>query len=229
MYKALASLLLFASVTLAQETQLGSDLRREGQELAKDCTNFKGFFGCAQTLFTGEPLHVSVGSLAPQNGVAFGPGFTFAKNLGENWRTTTSADAVVSTNQSWRAGIYFKAFYKPQQPIKVVTAPPAKKMEVAPGPVPTFNLYAQGISLNNIDYYGLGNFTPRSGEAVFGLTETIAGGNVIYPIFGNSGLALFGELNGRIFDPRGRTGQPAPSLPFVYPTDALAPGQLRSM
>ncbi len=45
------------------------------------------------------------------------------------------------------------------------------------------NVYAQAISLNNVDYYGLGNSTVRSGESVFGMRETIAGASAIVPIF----------------------------------------------
>lgn len=213
-----------------QEGQLMSDIRREGDDLKKDCTNFKGVFGCAQTLFTGKPFHISVGSLAPKNGTALGPAFTFDKNLGENWRTETTADAVASFNQSWRAGIYFKAFYQPPEKIHVITGPPPKEPPViGPKAVPEFNAYVQGISLNELDYYGLGQFTSRQNLATYGLSETIIGGNVIYPVFGHSGVSLFGELNGRLLDPRGRNGSAnVPSVEQRYLFFA-APGLLRSL
>ena len=47
---------------------------------------------------------------------------------------------------------------------------------------PVINVYAQGISLNTIDYFGLGNSTSRAGESVFGMRETIAGANAIVPV-----------------------------------------------
>lgn len=227
---AFTALLALSSVPAwSQEGQLASDVRREGEELKKDCTNFKGAFGCAQTLFTGKPFHIAVGSLAPKNGTAVGPAFTFDKNLGESWRTETTADAVASFNQSWRAGIYFKAFYHPFETIRPVTGPPPKNPPViGPRAVPEFNAYVQGISLNENDYYGIGPFTSRQSLAKYGLTETIAGGNVIYPVFGHSGLSIFGELNGRFFDPRSRHVMAAPSVEQAYNV-STAPGLLRSL
>jgi len=217
----LASLLLCACVPVAgQETQLGSDFRREGAEFKENCTDFSKIFGCAQTLVTGKPLHLSIGSIAPGNGVAFGPAFVYEKNSGENWRLNFNADAVASTNQSWRAGLYLKAFYIPKTVIGTTTerpkpGQPAPKVE--PKPAPEFNLYVQGASLNQLGFYGLGPTTSRQGLAFFGLTETIAGGNTIYPVLGHSGISLSGELNGRIFDPRGRLGQTSPSIEQLYP------------
>ncbi len=232
MQRSLAILLLLACVpAFADETQLQSDLRREKEELASNCSSFKGMFGCAQTVVTGKPLHLSIGSVAPQNGVGFGPGFTYDKNLGENWRTNTTVDAVVTTNQSWRAGAYFKAFYMPHEKVHVITgpAPPPKALpEIGPRAVPTFNLYVQAISLNKLDYYGLGASTSRQNLALFGLTETILGGNVIYPILGHSGISLFGELNGRFFDPRGRHADKSPSVEQVF-SEPAAPGLLRQL
>ena len=81
---------------LAQnEGQLQSDFRREGADIAKDCSALKTIFGCLQTLVTGKPLHFTAGSIAPQNGVGFGGAFVFDKNYGESWRTSTNADAFL--------------------------------------------------------------------------------------------------------------------------------------
>jgi len=214
---------------LAQnEGQLQSDFRREGAEISKDCTAVKTIFGCLQELVTGQPLHFAAGSIAPQNGVGFGGAFVFDKNYGETWRTSTNADAVVSTNGSWRAGAYLKLIRtSTQTPTPVVittrpapgTTPPPPELK----PVPEFNVYVQAASLNKLDYYGLGPFTSRSSLASFGMTEVVLGGNVTYPVLGSSGLALYGELNGRWVDIRGRHGDSIPSIEQLY-SNATAPG-----
>jgi len=45
----------------AQETQLGSDFRREGAALEQDCSsfNFKSLGSWAYTLFTDHPMHIA--------------------------------------------------------------------------------------------------------------------------------------------------------------------------
>ncbi|MDQ3908130.1 MAG: hypothetical protein M3268_07265, partial [Acidobacteriota bacterium] len=68
--------------------------------------SFKSIAGCAAELFTGRPLHLAVGSIAPQNGVAFGPAFSTHYTPNETWRLNFNLDAVVSPNGSWRAGVY---------------------------------------------------------------------------------------------------------------------------
>jgi hypothetical protein len=213
---------------LAQnEGQLQSDFRREGEDIAKDCSAVKTIFGCLQTLVTGKPLHFTAGSIAPQNGIGFGGAFVFDKNYGESWRTSTNADAVVSTNGSWRAGAYLKLIRTSTQAPVVITTRPAPGAPTPPPPelkpAPEFNLYVQAASLNKLDYYGLGPFTSRSSLAFFGMTEVITGGNVTYPVLGSSGLALYGELNGRWVDIRGRHGDTSPSIEQLY-SNATAPG-----
>ncbi len=209
------------------EGQLQSDFRREGEEIRNNCSVFKKVFGCLQELVTGKPLHITAGSIAPQNGTGFGGAFVFDKNYGSNWRTNTNADAVVSTNGSWRAGIYMKLVRTAIQAPVVVTTRPAPGSPPPPAPVlkpvPEFNLYVQATSLSKIDFYGLGPATSRSNLAFFGMRETIAGANAIYPILGNSGLALYGALNGRWVEIRGRQGDSSPSIEQLY-SNATAPG-----
>jgi hypothetical protein len=221
-------LLLFCAPLMAQEHTLGGEFRLEGQQLAKDCTNFKTALGCAQTLVTDHPMHLSAGSLAPGNGVGLGPAFVFDWNAGENWRLNLNADAVASTNGSWRTGIYLKALFSSSKPVQVVHKRPdpnKKKPETLFGPVPELNFYAQGISLNNLSYYGEGQFSSRQNLALYGMEETIVGGNAVYPL-GKTGLALFGELNGRQVSLRGRHGDSSPSIEQLY-TEATAPGLLK--
>ncbi len=220
--------LLLASMTpvpAQNETRLGSDFRREGEELKHNCSTFKSFFGCAQTLFTGKPLHIAAGSIAPGNGVGVGGAFVFENNL-PAWRLNTNADAVGSFNGSWRAGLYVKAVKTPTRPdIGVITQPPPAGAApiLQPRPSPELNFYLQGISLAKVGYYGLGQLTSRNSLALFSMRETIAGVNAAYPLFGASGLALFGELNGRFVSIGGRTGDTAPSIGRLY-NNLSAPG-----
>ena len=54
----------FAALAAAQETGLGSDFRREGEALGKNCSklNFGGIGSCLYTLFTDHPMHITAGS-----------------------------------------------------------------------------------------------------------------------------------------------------------------------
>ena len=56
-----------------KESRLHRDFRVEGEAL-KNCGkfNFGSLTDCGQTLVMGQPLHIAVGSLSPQNG--FGAG-----------------------------------------------------------------------------------------------------------------------------------------------------------
>ena len=55
------------------------------------------------------------------------------------------------------------------------------------------------------------------------MTETIAGGNAILPVWRTLDLSLFGEINGRFVDLRGNQSQSSPSIEQVF-TEATAPG-----
>src|SRR5580700_3326983 len=74
----------------AQETRLGADFRGEGTRFESSC--FGGFSfaeigSCAELLFTDHPLHIAVGSLAPQNG--FGAGLAMVGRWTPlNWRNS---------------------------------------------------------------------------------------------------------------------------------------------
>jgi hypothetical protein len=211
----------------AQESHLQSDFRREAEEFRESCSSFnlKSIVGCGQVLFTGTPLHITVGSLAPQNGMGLGPAFVAHSNPNERWRLSLNTDAVGTTNGSWRAGAYVKAVRTPVLKITPVitnggTLPPSN-LTVRDATV--FNLYAQSMSLNTVHYFGLGPSTSRSMRAIFGVRQTIVGGNVIFPVVPKLKLSLFGEVNGRFIDVRGSHGQSSPSIEQLY-SPAAAPG-----
>jgi hypothetical protein len=228
MKRRLAIFCFVAASLCAQESQLGAGFRREKEDLKTDCSGsfLKAIAGCGQVLFTGQPLHIAAGSIAPQNGFGAGLAFVTHYTPNERWRLSWNVDALASTNQSWRAGAYMKAIYIPREDIVVTTTPPGEKPQPSSLKVreyPVINAYAQGISLNTVDYYGLGNATSRSGESVFGMRETIVGANAIVPIFPRLKISLFGEINGRFVNVGTRHGQSTPSIDQLY-TPLTAPG-----
>jgi hypothetical protein len=235
---ALASVAAFAQDP--KESELHGELRREGERVSDACTfSFKAIPMCGYTLFTDHPLHIAAGSMPPQNGFGLGGAFVWTKNT-RNWRLSWDLDAVGATSGSaWRAGGYMKMVHTPHPPkpqIEVVTSTPGqpskpdnkKESEPFTHPYALFNLYAQTISLNKLNYFGEGNDSTLAGTSVFGMTQTIVGANAIKPVYELAAirklnLALLGEINGRFVSIRGDHGQSAPSIETLY-TDATAPG-----
>ncbi|MBZ5599471.1 MAG: hypothetical protein LAN83_14255 [Acidobacteriia bacterium] len=180
-------------------------------------------------------FHIAAGSIAPQNGFGLGPAFVSHYTPNESWRLNWSVDGVGSTNGSWRAGGYIKFIHTPVVSIQVVTAPSSTKPgekkakpKLAIHPYTVFNLYAQSISLNKLFFFGEGPDSTAAGRSVFGMTETIVGGDVIkpvteWPVIIKLNLSLVGEINGRFADLRGNHGESSLSIEQVY-TEAMAPG-----
>ena len=238
----LACMFAINECAIAQENWLQADFRREGERVADACKGgFKAAPGCAIELFTDHPLHIAAGSMPPQNGFGLGMAFSESRNT-KNWRMNWDVDAVAATSGSWRAGGYMTLVHTPEVTIKVVEPAPSgsataasenttkkpKRPALAVHPYTVFNLYAQAISLNKLNYFGLGNDTALSGASVFGMTQTIVGANAIKPVFEwtsirKLNLALLGEANGRFVNIRGERGQSVPSIYALY-TNSTAPG-----
>ena len=211
----------------AQEGNEGSELRREGNAISAGCDkfDFKAIGKCAYTLFTDHPLHISAGSIAPQNGFGFGPAFVAHRNKGD-WRLSADVDAVVSTNRSWRAGGYMTLMQDRYGRFHVEPGKLKNKLNVnRVREQPVFHVLAQAISLERILYFGLGPATSESASAYFGMRETIAGANGAWPLL-TQNLALYGEAYGRFVEIRPSTGGPSPSIEQAY-GQATAPGLAR--
>jgi hypothetical protein len=196
----------------------------EWDRLKESCNNFKGTLGCAEELFTGKPVHIAVGSIAPQNG--FGAGLTYlGHKTTDNWRINWDADAVGSINQSWRAGMYIKFVDTHAKSVGGHFGTKGRKTRVLSEleEHPVFNLYAQAISLNKLTYFGLGPSTTEAGRSFYGMTETVIGGNAVKSFFQPLNASVFGEINGRFVEIRPSNGQASPTIGALY-TEATAPG-----
>jgi hypothetical protein len=224
----LLTLALTTVTALAQnETRLARDFRVEGEAL-KACTkfNFGSLIDCGQTLVTGQPLHIAVGSLSPQNGTGAGLAFVEHKNFANEWRLNWNVDAMATANNSWRAGAYMKAYRLSGAPIHVQMGTPTKKIEPFFNVAPLLNFYIQTTSLNRVDYYGLGPNTLPITHTTYGFSETIGGLNVILPIAGPLAplkLALVGELNSRFPSIRPGTTSGIPSIGTLF-NESSTPG-----
>jgi hypothetical protein len=229
----------------AQETRLAADFRGEADRLTDSCSSFSfGALGsCAEVLFTDHPLHIAVGSLAPQNGVGFGLAMV-GHWTPENWRNSWDVDAVASDNGSWRAGGYLTLVWIKRPKIGVTlgtattgtttttssgkkTAPAKSNLSVQEQLV--FHVYAENTSLNKINFFGIGPGTSDTNREFFSQREAITGGNVVWPVWKKFNVALFGEANGRFVDignPYGFATAPEPVLSEKPPvlTQTNAPG-----
>jgi hypothetical protein len=211
----------------AQESRTHADFRGEGVRFKQSCEDFalRKIPGCAGLLFTDHPLHIAVGSIAPQNGFGAGAAYVGHWTPNELWRTSWDADAIASDNGSWRAGFYYKAIHTPIEKIHVITTtsgtPAHSNLSVHPYAV--YNLYAQSISLDQLFFYGQGPNSLKANASVFGMTQTVAGGNAIVPVLHGLNASLLGEINGRFVDVRGNHHESSPPIEQIF-TEATAPG-----
>lgn len=220
----------FALPLCAQQTQIGADFRGEGDRFNSSCVHPASFsFGsigdCAQLLFTDHPLHIAVGSLAPQNGFGTGLALVTHYTPNESWRLFWDMDAVATPNGSWRAGAYTTAVLirHPKITVSNGTSGSKRKSKLAIQDMPVFHVYAEADSLNTLLYFGLGQGTTVSDRSYFGMTETVTGANVVWPLWKPLNLSLFGEANGRFVSLRPNYSQTGPSTNEVY-GNITAPG-----
>jgi hypothetical protein len=215
--------------TTQNESAFHAELRREGERLKETCSelNLKQLGGCAVALATDHPLHVSFGTLAPQNGVGFGPALVMHHTPNENWRLNWSADFAGAFSGGWRTGAYLKIVRTAVEAPTLSGGGPAGS-SVAIHPYPVIDAYAQTVSLPKLTYFGVGPETSRAGKSFYGMRETIVGAAVTYPITGGEtfqrlNLSALGEINGRLVDIRASHESGAPSIEELY-SEATAPG-----
>jgi hypothetical protein len=202
-----------------------TDNPSELYKLKTSCFDLSKIADCGEELFTGQPVHIAVGSIAPQNGFGVGLAYVGHKTT-ENWRITWDSDAVASNNGSWRAGVYMKFVDTYEKAPTIEFGTKGRKMQPNLTRIPerpVFNLYAQAISLNKITYFGLGPDTAEVFRSFYGMRQTIIGASAVKPFYARLSAAVFGEMNGRFVDIRASTGQPSPSIEQLY-TEATAPG-----
>src|SRR5450631_1945243 len=224
-------LIIGATANAQNEGRLHRDFRVEGEALSACAKfNFGSLTDCGQTLVMGQPMHIAVGSLAPQNGFGAGLAFVEHKNFASEWRMNFDVDAVATANGSWRAGAYTKAYRLPGGAIRMQFPGNGSKPATTPlfTSAPLFNFYAQAISLNRVDYYGLGPNTAPSAHTTYGFTETITGVSAVLPLAGPPAGARFSvvaELNGRFPTLRAGTDATLPSTTLRF-NETTAPGLL---
>jgi hypothetical protein len=229
---ALVGLILVAAPASGQESQFRADLRREAEHIAQSCGEFtpKSLAGCVVDLATGDPFHVAVGSLAPQNGMGFGVAFVEHYTPNERWRIGWNADAVRSLSGAWRTGAYMKVIHIPDEPPIVVRAPgsPPSGNQIAIREYPVFNVYAQATSMHTLFFFGSGPSSREDDRAVYGERQTIVGTNAIVPIAAPGALrglrpSFVGAVNGRFVQiSPGASSTPPPFEPAF--DAAVAPG-----
>lgn len=227
---ALLSFLLLAGVARGQPASPAPnpgqvDSPSEIEKLKNTCGafNLKGVEGCFEELFTGHPIHIAVGSIAPQNGFGGGLAYVGYKNT-DNWRTSWNADAIASNNGSWRAGAYLKFVHSPGLKIRPRKGTKDFKPNLTDLPEHTvLSLYGQATSLNKLTYFGLGPATTQTARSFYGMRETIVGGNGVKYLYEPLRISLYGEANGRFVALRASNHQPSPSIGQLY-NEATAPG-----
>jgi hypothetical protein len=221
-------LLLLGTTAAAQQTSADVNAKKEdpGDEIGKLKKNcpFHHVTGCLETLFTGQPLHIAVGSIAPQNGFGAGAAYVGHKTL-EDWRITWNGDAIGSVNGSWRAGMYWKFVNTKLPDVGIQKGTKGRKTSNPKGlpEQPVINFYVQAISLNKLTFFGIGPDTTRAGRTFYGMRQTILGVSGVKPFPKLRTVAIYGEVNGRFVNIRPSTGQPSPSIGNLY-TEATAPG-----
>jgi hypothetical protein len=207
-----------------QESRLGAEIRLEREHLAEDCGAIKKLGSCAIGLVTEHPFHVSLGSIAPQNGFGGGPAIV-THFTPKNFRITWSGDAVFAPAGAWRAGTYLKIFRTRIEPPQLAPAGTvARPLRITEYPV--YNVYAQAISLPRLLYYGLGPESRRDSQSVYAMSETIVGGSAAIPINAVTPalrLSVAVEAYVRFADVSSGSADAIAPIEAVF-TDATAPG-----
>jgi hypothetical protein len=207
-----------------QESRMGAELRLEEQDLAKDCDSFKTIVSCATDLATEHPFHVSMGSIAPQNGLGAGPAMV-THFTPQNWRITWSGDGVYAPGGAWRAGTYL-TMYRTKIAPPQLAQPGARVQPIRITETAVYDIYAQTMSLPTINFYGVGADTSVANKTAYRMSETLVGGSASIPLGAAANtlrLNVLLEANGRMFNIRDAAMSDGPSISTRF-DEATAPG-----
>jgi len=226
---ALAALIVFGAP--ANEGRLHADFRTEAERFRGTCMfQLTKVPGCAALLLTDHPLHVAVGSIAPQNGFGVGGAVVTHFTPSENWRISWNSDAVGAlASGAWRAGTYLKIIATPIEPPRPVAHASASAVAgLSDFEHPIITAYGQAISLPTVFFFGLGPDSLHADQTAFGFSEGIVGATGTLPLFRKSRaqslkLTAVAELNERIPSVRSGTSTTVSSIESKY-TNIDAPG-----
>jgi hypothetical protein len=200
-----AVVMLFAvsgAASAQDQGLLASEFAKEHDDVGKRCGNFSAtaIAGCAYTLVTDQPLHVTFGTIAPQNGVGFGPALVGEVNPSETWRVNWSGDGVVAAGGAWRAGAYVN-FVHTQVTRPVMVSGEQPLPPATPDVYPVYSLYVQSIKLPSLNYYA-----PDASSASWAMRQTQFGASGLMPFGpGAAGLAVNFGATARFLEIGGKT------------------------
>ena len=212
--------------------QVAAEFNLQKGRIVDACTDgAKSLYKCPAEFLTDHPVHMAVGSLAPQNGFAFGPAYvTHFYNSQRD--ISINADVVGTSSGAWRAGVYLKIVLTPVPDTVIVpidaSHPPPEENGINIHPYPIIDVYAQTTSLHTIFFFGLGPDSAKADQTAFGMRETVVGSRIVYPLFnkgrlGTWNVAAIGEANGRFVDLRTSDTQSIPDISTKY-DERTAPG-----
>jgi hypothetical protein len=149
----------------------------EFDKIKASCGDFQ-LAGCAEQLLTGQPVHMAIGTIAPQNGFSLGVAVV-GHHETPAWQLNWNTDAVGSFNGSWRAGVYVRLVPTggrlPQPVFGRKNWLPSKANLTELPEHPVIGLTAQEISLSQLNFFGLGPSSTLAGQSVYGLREFVGG------------------------------------------------------
>ena len=132
-------------------------------------------------LVTGHPFHVSFGSIAPLNGFGGGPAIV-THFTPKNWRHDLERRRRIC--RQWRvAGRHVpQGVSHEDRTTAAGEAGRARRDRIRITEYPVYTVYAQTISLPSLAFYGIGSDTSVADKTIYGMSETIIGGNATIPL-----------------------------------------------
>jgi len=166
-------LALVAGCGCAQTTQNPASSCAPISPQVQKPTTALDFLGPIKTLatetFTYEPIHLTVKSIAPGGGEAFGPIYTWDHPSGE-WHEIFNAEAEASTRRFWSAQTRFRMLH------------PAIFQNTNPGDSVLLEFFGRTRDMPLLPFYGIGPNTAKTDLTDYRERETTAGLRVIFPL-----------------------------------------------